>query len=135
MNAYELINVFHNAVTLNSEVMFGYVGLMSGFLVMSYLVADKLPALLAGIVLVLFSVVSLLLAFRLYLNGGDAAAVMEYMKARESMGSLDLGGFGDNPPWSGTVVPFLEMASILGGYIGCVIFFVYRRRTGHQKDN
>ena len=76
MNEAEFIAAFHGAVGLNSQVFFGYVSLMSGFLVMSYLAAHKLPAFLASIVLALFTVVSALLVFRLFLNGGDAMALI-----------------------------------------------------------
>ena len=134
MNESELIEAFHNAISLNDNVFFGYVGIMSGFLVMSYLAADKLPRLLATIVLALFSFVSLLLMFRLYLNGGDSAALMAYMREQEALGNLNLAGFGDNPAWSDIVVPGLEILSTVGGYLGCVVFFVQRRIHGSRQD-
>ena len=129
MNESQLISAFHSAITLNSDVLFGYVSLMSGFLVVSYLVADKLPKLLAFIVVTLFTLVSFLLIFRLYLNGKDATALMEYMKAQEAVGNLNLGGFGDNPRWVGPLIPVVEILVTVGGYIGCMFFFMYRRAT------
>ena len=135
MNESDLISAFHGAITINSDVFFGYVGLMSGFLVVSYLVADKLPKLLAFIVISLFTFVSLLMIFRLYLNGDAAAALLEYMKTNEALGNLDLRVFGNNPSWAGIVVPGLEILSTAGGYIGCVVFFFYRRKTQERDYN
>ena len=135
MNESQLITAFHSAITLNSDVLFGYVSLMSGFLVVSYLVADKLPKLLAFIVVSLFTLVSFLLIFRLYLNGKDGAALMEYMKTQEAEGNLKLGGFGDNPGWVGATIPALEIISTVGGYIGCIVFFMYRRLNSPDVDD
>jgi len=133
MNEAELIAAFHGAVNLNSTVFFGYVSLMSGFLVMSYLAAHKLPTFLASIVLSLFTVVSALLVFRLFLNGGDAMALMSYMREQEQMGRLDLAGFGSHPAWVTRVVVPLEILSTVGGFIGCTMFFLYRRRSGADE--
>ena len=130
MNEAELISAFHGAVNLNSQVFFGYVSLMSGFLVMSYLAAHKLPTFLASIVLALFTVVSALLVFRLFLNGGDAMALMSYMREQQQLGRLDLAGFGAHPSWVTRVVVPLEILSTFGGFIGCTVFFLYRRKTG-----
>lgn len=135
MSESDLIEAFHNAISLNSEVFFGYVGIMSGFLVVSYLVADKLPRLLASIVVTLFSFVSFLLMFRLYLNGADAAALFEYMKEQEALGNLDLAGFGENPSWASQIVPLLEILSTVGGYLGCIVFFLYRRLSFLKDDH
>ena len=128
MHEVDLIGAFHGAVGLNSDVFFGYVSLMSAFLVVCYLVAHKLPTFLAAIVVLLFTTVSALLLFRLYLNGNDAAALLSHIQEQQALGNLDAGGFASNPPWSAPVVITLEILATLGGYIGCIAFFVYRRR-------
>jgi hypothetical protein len=130
MTAAELIAAFHGAVNLNSQVFFGYVSLMSGFLVVSYLVGHRLPTFLASIVVALFTVVSALLVFRLLLNGGDAQALLSYMLEQEQLGQLDLAGFGSHPRWVTRVVLPLEILSTIGGFIGCIAFFLYRRISG-----
>ena len=129
MDEADLIAAFHSAVSLNSEVLFGYVSLMSAFLIVCYLVAHKLPRILASIVVILFSLVSALLILRLYLNGSDAAALLAYMQYQEQLGNLDLAGFGSNPAWSAPVVITLEILVTVGGYIGCIAFYLYRRKS------
>jgi len=128
MNESELISAFHGSVELNSQVFFGYVSLMSGFLVMAWLAARKLPSVLAAIVVTLFSVVSALLVFRLYLNGSDATALMSHMMAQQESGAMDFAGFGSSPVGAAPIVMVLEMLSTVGGYLGCIAFFFYRRR-------
>lgn len=130
MTEIDLVAAFHGAVGLNNDTLFGYVSLMSAFLVMSYLAAHKLPAALAWIVAVLFSVVSALLALRLYLNGSDAAALMAQVQELQRLGEIDVGGFGKFPSWSPSVVFILEILTTVGGYLGCILFFIYRRRNG-----
>ena len=134
MNEAELIAAFHGAVNLKSQVFFGYISLMSAFLVVCYLAAHKLPALLAWIVVALFSFVSALLIFRLFLNGSDAAALFSYMLEQQQLGNLDLAGFGSHPAWVAPVVTFLEILSTVGGFIGCITFFFYRRRSSVDDD-
>jgi len=129
MSEADLIASFHGAVNLNSDIFFGYVSLMSAFLVMCYLAARKLPIVLASIVLALFSVVSALLILRLFLNGNDAAALMAHMLEQQRLGNLDLAGFGSNPRWPTRLVSSLEILSTVGGYIGCMAFFFYRRMS------
>jgi len=133
MNESELISAFHGSVELNSQVFFGYISLMSGFLVMAWLAAHKLPSVLAAIVVALFSVVSALLVFRLYLNGSDAAALMSYMMAQQELGNMDFAGFGSSPQIApAAFVVALEMLSTVGGFLGCIAFFFYRRRSARD---
>ncbi len=125
----DLISAFHGAVGLNSDTLFGYVSLMSAFLVMSYLAAHKLPGVLAWIVAVLFSVVSALLILRLFLNGSDAAALHAHILELQRMGEIDVGEFGTFPSWVATVVVALEILTTVGGYLGCIYFFLHQRRS------
>lgn len=129
MSEAELIASFHGAVSLNSDIFFGYVSLMSGFLVVCYLVAHKLPRSLASIVVALFSVVSALLILRLFFNGNDASALMAHMQEQQQLGNLDMAGFGSNPRWAAPAVISLEVLATIGGYLGCIAFFFFRRRS------
>lgn len=128
----DLIAAFHGAVGLNGDTLFGYVSLMSAFLVMSYLASHKLPALLAWIVAILFSAVSALLILRLFLNGKDAGALLAHIQELQRLGEIDVGSFGTVPSWSAPVVVALEILTTVGGYLGCMSFFIYRRRMGED---
>ena len=128
----DLIAAFHGAAGLNSDILFGYVSLMSAFLVMCYLAAHRLPTFLALIVSILFSVVSLLLILRLFLNGIDAAALLTHILSLQSEGIVDIGEFGDLSARSAPIVVTLEILTTVGGYIGCISFFIYRRNTGEE---
>ena len=67
MNESELVSAFHGYIGLTNQIFFGYVSLMSGFLVMSYLVADRISVFLSSIAVVLFSLVSAQLIFGIFL--------------------------------------------------------------------
>ncbi len=77
MTEAELVAAFQGYLELTYQILFGYVSLISGFLVMSYLVADKITRLLAMISVLLFSIVSALLVFGIFLNRNDAGQLME----------------------------------------------------------
>ena len=131
MSEAELLSTFLGYLSEIDAVLFGYVGLMSGFLVMSYLVAEKLPSALSAIVIFLFTVVSGVLIFRLVLLRRDSRALLRYIFEQKEAGSLDLPWFGLNSPLAQQVVTYLEVMATLGGFLGCVAFFLYRRRSGN----
>ena len=129
MNEAELVTAFQGYIELNNQIFFCYVSLMSGFLVMSYLVADKISVFLASIAVVLFSLVSTQLVFGIFLNRNDAAQIMAHLLAQRESGNFDLVWLGTNPPWSADVMAFLYIVTTIGGYFACVSFFFYKRRT------
>ncbi len=132
MSEAELFTAFHAALGAAHSVLFGYISLMSGFLIMSYFAADKLSTVLAAIVITLFSAASCLMTFRIYLNRNDARAIASYMFEQKQSGSLELSWFGSNPPWTVGASSFLEVAVVLGGFLGCLVFFFYQRQSPNR---
>jgi len=128
MNEGELVTAFHGYVGLSNQIFFGYVSLMSGFLVMSYLVAEKISAFLASIAVILFSVVSTLLIFGIFLNRNDAEELMAHMLTKAGSGALDLAWLGSNPSWAAPVMTILYIVATVGGYFACISYFFYKRR-------
>ena len=132
MTEAELYAAFQGAVSSNSQILFGYISLMTAFLVMSYLVAHKLPPVLASIVVALFSLVSILLIFQSFFNRVDAEQIMAYMLEQKQMGNFDLPWLGTNPAWGAQVATVLNIGVFVGGFLACIDFFEYRRRTTHR---
>jgi len=135
MSEAELYGAFHDALGAASSIMFGYVSLMSGFLIISYLAAHRLPAILAALVVTLFSLVSALLIFQIFLNRKDVQAINAYMFEQKRSGNLDLVWFGTNPPWAVTVNQYLVIAVTIGGFIGCIAYFFYQRSHARYDDD
>ena len=134
MNEAELITAFQGCLELNNQIFFGYVSLISGFLVMSHLVADKISAFLATIAVVLFSLVSAQLIFQIFLNRNDAEEIMAHLLAQRQLGIFDLDWLGTNPSWSANVSTFLYITTTIGGYFACISFFFYKRRSRHDES-
>ena len=130
MNEAELIAAFQGYIDLTNQIFFGYVSLLSGFLVMSYLVADKISSFLAAIAVALFSVVSALLMFGIFLNRNDAEALMALLLSKAQAGELDLYWLGSNPPWAANVMTVLYILATIGGYLASLAYFFYKRRLG-----
>lgn len=129
MNEAELVAAFQGYIELTNQIFFGYVSLMSGFLVMSYLVADKISNFLASIAVALFSLVSAQLIFGIFLNRNDLSEIMAHLLAQSQSGNFDLVWLGTNPPWAPDVTTILYIATTIGGYFACISFFFYKRRT------
>ncbi len=133
MSEAELYSAFHAALGGANAILFGYISLMSGFLIMSYLAADKLPAVLASIVLALFSLVSGGLVFRMTLVRNNMEALLAYVVEQKALENLDLPWFPLNPS-VGIFVVYLEIAATVGGFVGCIVFFFYQRRLAKHAS-
>ena len=129
MSEAELYSSLHLALGAVTTILFGYISLLSGFLFMSYLVAEKLNTLLTSIVIALFSVSCALLVFRLYFTRSDATALVAYMNDQKQSGNLEFDWWGSVPVWATPIIGFLEVAVTIGGYIGCIVFFFYQRKS------
>ena len=127
MNEAELIEALQGFLSETTQLVFGYITVMSGFLIMSYLAAHKIPRSLAILVGTLFTAVSGVLMFRLYLIRMDTQELIKYIFEQKAAGNLDLEWFGTSPAWAPTVLAAIEITAILGGFLGCLVFFVYRR--------
>ena len=129
MSEAELYAALLGALGATTSILFGYMSLMSGFLFMSYLVADKLSTFLTSIVITLFSVASALLIFRMSFTRTDAEALVVYMHDQKQAGNLDMDWWGLVPAWATGITGYLEIAVTAGGYLGCIVFFFYQRRS------
>ena len=132
MSEAEAFTAFMDLADAYATQFFGYIGLLSGFLIVSYFAADKLPATLMTIVLALFSIVSCALVLRMNLIRNNTIALISYVVDQKALGNYDLPWF----PLSGGLGPsvaYLEFIAIAGGFIGCIAFFFYQR-TAARND-
>ena len=129
MSEAELVNAFQGYIALTNEIFFGYISLISGFLVMSYLAAEKISAFLASIAVSLFTVVCTVLIFGIFLNRNDAEELMAHMLKESKLGNLDLVWLGSNPDWAATIVTIFYIVATIGGYLACTAYFFYRRKS------
>ena len=132
MSEAELIATFQGYLSLTTQLVFGFISVMSAFLIMSYLVAHKVPRSLAAIVLGLFTAVSALFVFRIFLARTDIRSLVAYIFEQKELGNLELPWFGNNPSWSVEMAAYVEIAAMLGGFLGCVAFFLYQRKSKHD---
>lgn len=133
MTEAELVATFQGFLTQIQTILFGYISFISGFLVMSYLAADKLSRLLSALVLGLFSVACGALIFRLFLVRHDFFMLYEYILQNAQSGALNLPWFGTNPRWAPRLLTILDIAISMGGFAGSVAFFFIQRRGPGSK--
>ena len=131
MNEAELVAAFQGYIGLTNQLFFGYVSLLSGYLAMSYLVADKISTFLASISVGLFSIVSVLLLFGMFLSSNNAEHLMVFMRVSAVTDKLDLDWLGYNPPWATDLMSVLYILATVGGYLASIVYFFYKRRHGH----
>ena len=128
MTEAELIASFHGYLGEINAVLFGYISFISGFLIMSYLVASKLSRLLAAIVLVLFTAASGVLILRLIFLRNDFSSLYQHILEQARTGQADLPWIGTNPGWGTILLTYLEVTTLIGGFVGCVAYFLVQRR-------
>ena len=129
MSEAELYSAFHAALGGANTVLFDYISLMFAFLVMSYLAAHRLPPFLASVVIALFSAVSGLFIFQVFLYRNEAGEIASYLFEQKQSGNLDLSWYGANPTWAATTNLYLMVAVTVGGFLACLAFFFYQRRS------
>jgi hypothetical protein len=134
MTEAELITAFHGYLGEINAVLFGYISFISGFLIMSYLVAAKLSRFLSVIVLTLFTTASGVLILRLFFLRIDFSSLYQYILQQTESGNLELPWIGTNPAWGTQLLTFLEVATLVGGFIGCIAYFLFQRRKQFFDD-
>lgn len=134
MKETELIAAFQGYLSLTNQLFFGYISLLSGFLVMSYLVADKISSLLEWIAVALFSIVSALLLLGIFLSRNSAEHLMTFMRAQAQSGDVNLVWLGYNPQWAGDVMSTLYIIAAFGGYLASIGYFFYKRQHRNSLE-
>ena len=134
MSEAEVVTAFVDWNGIYHQVLFGYVSLMSGFLIMSYLAAHKLPVVLASIILAMFSIVSAGLIFRMTLVRNNMEALLEYVVEQKALGNYDLPWFPLQDPSIGMFSGDMEIFATVGSLVGCMVFFFYQRRLGQDAS-
>ena len=130
MNEYEAYDILVNGITTIGNYFFGYFSIISAFLVMSYLVANKLTRVNSLILITLFTLSSLLMVLNIYTLSNDMQHLTSYMYEQKQSGVYDLAWFGKNPIWMSYVLMITEIMCIIGGYVGALLFFFYRSKAG-----
>ena len=128
MTAYEAVSLFYEMANTSSNLLFGFIGLLSAFLIMSYFAAEKLSKALMAIVLVLFSLSSLLLIMQIQLVRNDMESLYSQILGFQSAGLEGLDWFALNSPSLVVLISGALNLVTIGGYLGCIAFFFYKRK-------
>ena len=123
--------LFGGYLDLANQLVFGYVSILSAFLIMSYFAAHKLNKWLMMLVLVLFTIVCAILIMQLNLTRTDMASLYAYLLTLEG---ADTEWFGNNPGWAPGVLTVLLNFVTFGGYAGSIAFFFYQRSQYNSTD-
>lgn len=129
MSEYEAVYLFRELVNDVNQITFGYLSFVYGFLVVSYLVANKLNKVLTSIVLGLYVITDIYFIFVIYFYNVDLDNLYIYIQDQITTGGYDLSWFGKNPAWATRLGTIIQFAYTTGALIGSLIFFFYRRKT------
>ena len=129
MIGYEAVSGFNELVANLNNLLFGYISILSAFLIMSYFAASKLNSGLASIVLVLFSLACLMLIIQFNFMKTDMQHLYRHIVELKAAGDPTVDWFGQNPPWSISVLTIIQNLVTIGGYIGCLLFFFSKKRN------
>lgn len=136
MAGYEAYSLFADMVANLNTILFGYISVLSAFLLMSYFAADRLNTLLMVIVLVLFTSTCFTFIFQVNLIKAEMASLYSHMLQLKDEGDSSLQWLGENSPQAVGVLTVFHNLITVGGYLGSMTFFFWRRyhhpeREGH----
>ena len=132
MPGYEAFSLFNEMVGNLNTILFGYISILTAFLVMSYFSAHRLSTLLMIIVLVLFTATCFTFILQVNLIKVQMASLYEYMLHLKTEGDLSLEWFGNNPSQSVDFLTVFHNIVTMGGYLGSIIFFLYQRSQNRE---
>ncbi|MFT7289216.1 MAG: putative membrane protein YkvI [Halieaceae bacterium] len=118
--AFELVLLMASEL---SQLMFGYFSIVSAFLIVSYLAADRLSRLQSAIILILYTICAMYVVLNLYALNTDLDNLYAEMLTKKESGVYELAWFGTNPIWIPKSLTIIQVAIGVGGYVGSVIFF------------
>ena len=130
MNEHEGVFLVLEYTNTSIQLVLAYTSIISAFLVMSYLSAEKLNGVLTACVLTLFSLVCFLLMIQMLHVRTDLVHLVGYLHEQQADGITDIPWFGKNSPLGSKVASILQMLVTIGGYLGCIGYFLYQRSRG-----
>lgn len=128
----ELIETFQNYLSLLDAQLLGFISVLSGFIVVSYLVADKLTPFLTGIVITIYTLACGVLITRMLLLRRDFIELHTYIVEQQAAGKIGMPWFGTNPPFVSEILNYLMIGVTVGGFFGSVLFFFFQRRAARH---
>ena len=129
MTEYEAYDLLISLAGESFQLMFGYFSIVSAYLIMSYVAADKLGVLHSYILLVLFTLSSAFLVINFYALNVDLDNLYVDMLLKKEQGIYQLDWFGGDSVWVPKSLTVLQTLIGLGGYICSVVFFFFRRKS------
>jgi len=131
MTDSELLSAFMAAVESLWLIFSTYVSIVFAFLVVSYLVANKLQKSLSAIVVALYTLVALWSTWALSRGSMSVTAVAGEMKARTQQGtfSIDWHPAANTPDILISAIPLLITSIAVLAYIGSIFFFYIQRKN------
>lgn len=133
MTEYEAISLFNEIFSNLVQVLFGYISILSAFLVMSYFAADKLNKVLAAIVITLFTLFAIMLVIQFNFLRIDLLNIYEVILNIQSSSSEGNVWFGNTPLWMVNIQTIVQNLITIGGYFGCLAFFYYQKATSKNS--
>ena len=127
MPGYEALSLFNGFLGNLNTILFGYVSILSAFLVMAYFAAERLNLQLMILVLILFTAACFSFILQFNLIKSDMASLHAYMLDLKKAGDPSLQWFGENPSQSILLLTIFQNIVTIGGYFGCIVFFLYQR--------
>ena len=132
MPGYEAFSLFNEMVGNLNTILFGYISMLTAFLVMSYISAHRLSTLLVVLVLVLFTAACFTFILQVNLIKVQMASLYEYMLHLKAEGDMSLQWFGNNPSQSVNFLTIFHNIVTVGGYLGSTVFFLYQRYQNRE---
>ena len=131
MTDYEVLTVFNEMSANTQDAYMNFVAILSGFLIAGFLVANKLSKSMTIIVTALFTVAALQQGSVIFLLWGDQVGLLADIHSREA---LNWHGASRGGPSLGPFFDWTFGITVIGGYIGALVFFFHQRRVGLKSN-
>ena len=131
MTDYEILSLFNEMAANTQGAFMNFVAILSAFLIAGYLAAHRLSKTMTVILTVLFSVVAVQEGLTVLFHWGDQVGLLADIRSRAA---LSWHGASRGGPSLGIFFNITFGFTVIGGYIGGLIFFFHQRRVGLKSN-
>ena len=135
MTEYEAISLFNDFFGNLIQILFGYVSVLSAFLVMTFFASHKISKFLVALVLFLFTFVCLMLILQFNFVKIDIRNLYLHILELQAQSGSSSNWFGTVPTWAISIQTWAQNIVTIGGYFGCILFFFYKRNRQTEEGD
>ena len=136
MTDFEMVSLLDQFISTTWSIFATYVSIVFSFLVVSYLVSNKLTPKIVYLVITLYTLVALWAVWGLNRTSANLGAALAEIRRQVQAGTSSLAWLpaAAVPDFIAAAVPIVVTGVAVIAYVGSIFFFMHQRNVGNTDD-